>query len=226
VQYQLENFEYHFGKPLLFYTGYALFEEMKGNSRQQQRWRKNRELCYYGSVNHFFRSVYLNKLMENGFEVRRLYKVPRSSPMADSMQPLNDANADRSMKMQITMVSPDGNKKVSLPGKDSLDVVGNTLLTGDSLAFGVDAQTAGFYFDNRLHVTYTGAPEPAAYASEQNRWPPLNRQMSQMQMLVQEPLQVYANGSVSNPTGVLIYGYWAFWEKLATLLPLDYEPGD
>jgi hypothetical protein len=32
-----------------------------------------------------------------------------------------------------------------------------------------------------------------------------------------------ANGAFYEATDLLSYGYWAFWERIATLLPLDFK---
>jgi hypothetical protein len=37
------------------------------------------------------------------------------------------------------------------------------------------------------------------------------------------PVEVYRNGAIKNDD-LLINGYFAWWNKMATSLPLDYEP--
>jgi hypothetical protein len=58
----------------MYYAGRAFFEDMPGKRRQIKRWKKNRDLTYYGSDMHFLRSVIANQVKENGFTVRRLIK--------------------------------------------------------------------------------------------------------------------------------------------------------
>ena len=75
IQYQLEGFSYGFSDHVLTYFGYTLFDELnkKGASKRQL---KNREKACNGSIVHFMTSLYHNRLVEEGFEVKRLYKTP------------------------------------------------------------------------------------------------------------------------------------------------------
>jgi hypothetical protein len=71
----LQTFNYDYKKGLLNFESYTFFQEVtKMNSYHQKRVQKKRDLAYYGSVMHFIRALYMNKLIENGFEVRRIFK--------------------------------------------------------------------------------------------------------------------------------------------------------
>jgi len=75
IQYQLEGFSYDFDKNILLYFGYTLFSEL--NKKAAKAWQlKNRQQAYNGSIAHFMRSLYNNRLLEEGFEVKRLIKTP------------------------------------------------------------------------------------------------------------------------------------------------------
>lgn len=51
-----------------FFTFYPRFEEMKPASRSERRkWEENREKVYEGSLQHFLRALYDNKINQNGF---------------------------------------------------------------------------------------------------------------------------------------------------------------
>jgi len=52
---------------VISWGGERLFEELPGNAAQKKKWHEKREECYYGSAMHFFRSLYTNKLTEDGF---------------------------------------------------------------------------------------------------------------------------------------------------------------
>jgi hypothetical protein len=105
-----QGFEIDFKTGLFFYQGYPLFEEMETNRKSlEKKWLRNRQNAYYGSLMHFMRSVYRNKIPEEHFEVRRL-------------------------------------------NREQLNVKSDKLLTGDSIAFGVDSVTAGLAFPGHLQV--------------------------------------------------------------------------
>jgi CDP-glycerol glycerophosphotransferase (TagB/SpsB family) len=51
------------------YAGKALFEELPGSESQKKKWKAKREEAYYGSAQHFYRSLYKNKLADEGFVI-------------------------------------------------------------------------------------------------------------------------------------------------------------
>lgn len=78
ITYWLESFEHNFSTRILYYSGLTFYEDLiRDNKRkvQAERWIKNRESAYRGSVMHFIRSVYAGQLASSGFIVRPLEKV-------------------------------------------------------------------------------------------------------------------------------------------------------
>lgn len=73
IRYDLQLFSYNYNSGVLLYAGFPYFTEMKAkNKHRQKRWQKNRETVYEGSLMHFMRALYQNKLTENKFEVRKV----------------------------------------------------------------------------------------------------------------------------------------------------------
>jgi TonB-dependent SusC/RagA subfamily outer membrane receptor len=71
--YYLKQFE--LSKTGALYLGETKFEELKAeNTREEQRWKKNRRDAYMGSIRHFFKSLMDNTWEEEGFLA---YKVER-----------------------------------------------------------------------------------------------------------------------------------------------------
>jgi hypothetical protein len=57
------------------YTGYPLFEEKQPQDEVQRAlWAQNRAVAYKGSILHFMRSIYTQRLKEEGFEIQFLVK--------------------------------------------------------------------------------------------------------------------------------------------------------
>lgn len=85
IKYQLEEFTSNFSTRYLLFVGYPLFEQMQGRKGQVKRWTERREESYYGSIMHFMRSVYRNKLAEEHFLVYHVKKLPatREQPARD-----------------------------------------------------------------------------------------------------------------------------------------------
>jgi hypothetical protein len=72
IKYQLDSFVYDYSTKISIYTGYPLFEEMKGTPEQMETWNKNRFATYIGSRLHFMRSWYDSTLTEEGFSLELL----------------------------------------------------------------------------------------------------------------------------------------------------------
>ncbi len=79
IKYQLENFEVSFKEHTTFYLGYPLFEDKtKEGKEPKEKWLRRRTEAFKGSVVHFMQSLYNNKLKEEGFEVRRMTRIPNA----------------------------------------------------------------------------------------------------------------------------------------------------
>jgi hypothetical protein len=226
VRYQLEDFNYNFKTHYLYYSGYPFFEPMQGSNAQQRRWERAREEVYYGSMMHFMRSLFRNKIAEENFEVYALKKLPNTEKAR-----VREANNRRIRVMpdkQLTIGSVAGDSSAYydriLAQEDYIDVVGSTRLTGDSIAYAVNATTAGLEFENHLLIIYKKGTVPDEY----RRQFPKNgtSKMSQVTLINNKPIEVQANGSYYMPTDLFSLGYWAWSEKIATMLPFDYKVGN
>lgn len=226
IYYQLETFNYNFKSHYLMYTGYPFFKPMKGNAARQKKWTKKREEAYQGSMLHFMRAVYRNKIAQEGFEIRTLEKIPnREKQRVKAAYPANmhtvkSANGT----MVVTHVNKDSADLYDriLRQDDYKDVVGKNPLPGDSIAYAVDPVTAGFDFKNYLLVLYRHRLAPPEYRQQ---FPKANAgMMSQIFLLNEKPVEIQANGAYYNPADLMTSGYWAWSEKIALLLPFDYTP--
>jgi hypothetical protein len=226
LKYQLENFSYNFKSHYLLYVGYPFFQPMKGSEGKQKRWEKRRSEAYFGSMMHFMRSVYRNRIVEEGFEVRSLQKI---------------ANAEKQRVKQAyssnmhTVKTSDGRNLITHINEDTADyydhilqqedfknIVGKNILTGDSVAYAVDSTTAGFEFKDYLLVIYKNKIAPIEYRQQLSGNGAA--MMSQIVLIAGNPVEIEANGNYYDPTNILSTGYWAWSEKIANMLPFDYKP--
>ncbi len=236
IKYQLENFEFNFRTNILYYTGYPLFEEMEGNTAEKRRWEKKRQECYLGSLMHFMRSLYRKQTSKNGYAIRNIYLYPNYEKQRVKSIAVQTGRANNSKGKQIVQTAdslvyvfncdPDSLEyyRQVLHQPDSLDWVPQSEITADNIAFKMDASSVGLYFKNRLLVSYMRAMEPYEFTQSERRRKQMDRQDSQLKMLSTEPIVVLSNGRYADPSSLLLRGYWAFWEKMATMLPYDYEP--
>ena len=72
LKYDLTAFEFNLTTKEFYFGGYPFFEELETTKKRvEKKYIENRREAYYGSITHFMRSVYRNKIGEQGFEVRK-----------------------------------------------------------------------------------------------------------------------------------------------------------
>lgn len=199
LHYDLTDFKVDFLNNRTYFQGYPLFEEVNSSRRII----KNRSDIYKGSLMHFMRSIFLNKLAENHFEVRKAIKT------------IQKGGKD---------IVIDGNTNYDVNDIVKLEAIG-PYLVGDSIAYGASDHTAGMFFDHFLQVTFTDKQVPY-YFSKVRSMPGSGNQniTSEITLTKKKPLYIYQNGSFQESNNLLITGYWSWAEKLGYLLPFDYVP--
>ena len=214
IQYKLEEFRYEGNAKLTFFSGYPFFNFMKGGAARQRQWAANRQQCYTAGLMHFFRSLYRNKLAEEGF----------------ILQPVDRyVNAERArVKLKLREMALMGLKNDStayydniMSQPDSLETIGKPI-PADSVAFAAKNTIAGFYFENLLLVSNTKIKMndgmiKLARTGGANIY-------SYLRLLSNEPIYILQDGSYYDPSNLLTENYWAISEKIARMLPFDYEP--
>jgi hypothetical protein len=226
LKYQMEQFSYNFKNHYLLYVGYPFFQPMKGGDGKQKRWEKRRDEAYYGSIMHFMRSVYRNKISEEGFEVRTLKKIPNKEKERVKLAYSSNMHKVKSSNgiMTITHINKDTADYYDriLKQGDYIDILAKNLLVGDSIAYAVDSTTAGLEFKDYLLVIYVNKVAPSEYRQQ---FPDNSAaMMSQITLTTGNPVEIEANGSYFDPTNLLSTGYWAWSEKIANMLPFNYKP--
>jgi hypothetical protein len=223
ITYQLETFRYDFTRRYILYAGYPFFENLEGSDRKKRAWEKARDDVYHGSMLQFMRSVYRNKIREEGFEVRRLKKpVNAEKQRVKSVYKTSiKANERGQMISTINRDSSDYYNQV-LTQNDYHSIIGRDILVGDSIAYAADSTTASLFFEDYLLVTYTKKTVPYEYKTFYPKSDDAIR--SEITLINNRPVEIQANGSYYNPEDLLSSGYWGWWEKLGTMLPFDFKP--
>ncbi len=227
VTYQLEGFSYDFKTHFLLYQGYPFFQPMKGSAARQRRWAAKRKEVYEGSLMHFMRSLYRNTLAPEGFQLHAVEKIPNWEKQrvkeAKKMYTQRTVNSNGSVTLaDNTPADSAGYYNRILAQEDVYDKISRHQLSGDSIAYAVNNTTAGLAFDNYLLVIYTKKMAPAAFVKQ---FPKNGTAMaSQLTLINKREVEVLANGSFYSPVDLMSQGYWAWSEKMATMLPFDYVP--
>jgi len=232
LKYDLTRFEYDFGTRIFLYQGYPLFEDIETKRKGlQKRWAENREDAYYGSVMHFMRSLFRNKLVEQNFEVRKLIKLPDAEKKRVRAlyraQAVNAAiNGTLMVDGQLPGLRRDSaayyRKVMNEP--ESMNVLINTILPGDSIAYALDSATVGLEFNDYLQVVYTKKKTPPEYQKMLPRGVTSILLTSELFRTSANPIMVLASGNYFEGTDLITSGYWAWSEKIANLLPNEYWP--
>lgn len=229
LKYLLEYFEFNYKTKIIFYAGHPYFEEMKGSKAKQKKWQKAREIAYNGSIQHFFKSLYNNKVAEEGFVINKLIPMPNPNRKPDS---LINANIKRltagqnGLTRALTFTSGDSLSYWLKQRKEpqTMSILNRADIKVDTLVKVFNNDLKMMNFKDELYIIYKNERETAEYdfsGNRQNR--PLdmpNYQVSIISML-EPPVYFYANGGVLDPRSTLYKGYWAY-EKVADLVPMDY----
>jgi hypothetical protein len=220
VKYQLQLFQYDFRTGQIVYAGYPFFEEMKTRPRHL----KAREKAYHGSVTHFMQSMYRKNIAEQGFEVRRIFKMPNyeKQRVKKIMQAAGERDLSKPVQVNDSLVYY--SRIMKQP--DHVGVLDLTLVPADSLLTPAEDSTRKtFRFAYELEVIYLKERPEAAFLSQ---YPDVRAKDPQTTRLAfredgEKVVWVEKNGAYINPIDLFLNGYMG-WERMADLLPLDYAP--
>lgn len=191
LTYQLEYFTFDFRSRYLSFAGYPFFEPMEGSDRKQRQWELARKDAYFGSLMHFMRSVYRNRIQEEGFEIRRMRKEPNHEKQRVREQRRRQVLSGSNLRFSGND-SSDYYQSV-LEQEDFIRIVGKDILPGDSVGFAIDSVTAGLEFDDYLLVQYTKKPAAKEYAAQFPK--SMGQHLSDITLINQRPIAITANGS-------------------------------
>ena len=220
IIYLLSKFEIDFNNNTFSFKGYPFFEEMKSNkSKQIAEWNKARSETYKGSLRHFIRSLYNNTLEKDGFEVRKVMNVSKEE--ISRIKGLskgwlsNISNKD----------SLDYYNKVRNIGFEETKVTLDPLISRDLIVSNSsESNSKSFYFKNSLQVLNLNKKIPNEYAKTLPVYRGNEFIRTDLSLRTNSPIFIYPNGDFYNGLELLTDGYWAWSEKVSTMLPSDYLP--
>lgn len=224
INYQLEEFVLNNRIGMTSFTGYSSFSTMTSKrSRKMTAWRAKRREAYDGSMMHFMRSFFQNKTIEEGFELRqliRLYKEDSATLSFYNRIVSGDFTAYDTSKFSSQLMKSTGF------GSPVIYIMGRRPLPVDSIrTAGKNYSTVQLFFSTNIMVDYKKEAEKPEYAFQQN--PSRKARPFQSSIIYQlnaVPVVVDKDGNYADPLNVIAEGYWG-WEKMAELLPSDYEVG-
>ena len=110
VKFAIDSFTYEYNTNASLFIGYPLFEEMKGDTMQQQRWKEYRKMAYQGSLLHFMRALYNKTIAADGFEIQFLIKNndnEKALVLSNAYAALNYSKDDSTRIVEFSPNQPD-----------------------------------------------------------------------------------------------------------------------
>jgi hypothetical protein len=219
IIYLLSKFEIDFNNNTFSFKGYPFFEEMKSNKPKQiAEWNKARKQVYIGSLRHFIRSLYNNSFIKDGFEVRTVMNV-NTEEITRVKELMKGSNKN------LNKDSLDYYYKVHNIGFEETKVTLDPLVTRDMLvSTAVESNAKTFYFKNGMQVMNLNKKIPNEYAKTLPVYRGNEFVRTDLSLRTNSPIFIYPNGDFYNGLELLTDGYWAWSEKLSTMLPSDFMP--
>ena len=220
IEYLLTEFKLYMRDGYVVFLGYPKYTLMKGGQSKQRRWSRNREKAYRGSAMHFVRALRQQQLEEQGFNLRRLYRVPNPNrPTDEEIAEVRASLKASGGSINLDAADSDILSRARLP-KLIQQLDKNPVPYSDYLMF--DGDEVKMQFEHFMQVVFTGEKEELAYVRQLKPFnPPAPSYQTSVISLKSDYVLLDRNGSIYEPLGVLFEGYWGF-EKLGDMLPLDY----
>jgi len=220
VKFLLNSFTLDKIEDRLSYQGSRLFEELPGNAAQKKKWQQKRDNAYYGSAMHFFRSLYQNKLTQEGFEVRKLTRMvdpkrPSAAVIQQKMQQFNGTMMRDSFQYYYNFYNNAKyiHQKISTVPWFSLELLR-------------DGPQPGLYaitFPEYLYVIYKKREETASFKDIYRPLDMPNYEVSVLTLFNDPPYALFDSNGIVVGESPLLEGTWSK-ARLSELLPVDYTP--
>lgn len=204
---------------IISYDGKTLFQALPGSKKQQEIWKAKRDEAYYGSPMHFYRSLFTNKLGDEGFQMYRLTRMlnpnrPTEEMIQQKVKYFSQTGKRDSVNYWISLANLSKYYKEDL-SKDTLQVNDILYRTEKPGVFAVNF--TGYY----LYVVYTKKREEADFKDVYHSLEMPNYETSVITLY--KPYLFDTNGVVFE-NAPFYEGTWSK-SRLSDLLPVDYTPG-
>ena len=230
IKYDLEEFKYNFQKHYVSFYGYPFFQEMTTkNEKRQKTWYENREKAYFGSSQHFFKSLINHNLSNAGFtaytllrEEKRFFMVPVIPELKDSLGNILQYASKAKKEIDSTDIILGADFWLhKVPNSKSASFVQylRRLPLDENCIFEVREQQPYLNFEQYLYIYFDREFEEPQFADLGKK----DASQESILTLLEPHTLIEPNGHLVNPLAVLFEGRWGY-EKMGEFLPLDYEP--
>lgn len=231
IRYMVDHFEYNYRSRVFYYEGQTFFEELSGSKSKQRKWAKAREVAYYGSTQHFFKSLYENRVKEEGFVINKRVEIPNPMRKPDSVINSNIKRLTAGNDGLVRTLTFNGSDSLSYWLRQrgepkTVHVIQKEDVLVDTLVKVYNNNLKMINYTDALFIIYKNEMEPSGFSMTGHRQSrPFG--MPEYQISVIHKLEprayFYANGGTADPRSLLFQGYWAY-EKVGDMVPMDYVP--
>jgi hypothetical protein len=218
VKYLVNDFRIDKISGIISRQGQQVFEDLPGSAAQKRKWHQKREEAYYGSAMHFYRSLYADRLKEEGFIAYRFTRSlnpqrPPDDVIKRRIQMFYQARRADSLKyyQELANMSKYYHEVVSKIPYATFEILNSTGQPG----------LYAIHFPTYLYVVYTKKTDDTY---DKDLYRPLD--MSNFSTSIITLYQPYA---VFDTNGIIVEGaplYEGAWSRarISDLLPVDYVP--
>ncbi|UHO37714.1 carboxypeptidase-like regulatory domain-containing protein [Chryseobacterium capnotolerans] len=222
IEYNLIDYSTDFNTNITNYTGTSFFKETKNTDRVKI----NRMNAYDGSSLHFFRSIYNNKVSENGFIINQVVKLPNSNyPTEEELNTLKDFMTQ--LKLSETINIPEDIKDISRRKNSQQSyilAITKTLIPDSDYVKRTNEQVI-FGFKDILQVNYTKIPYEDIKKNQFIKGKYSRNLTTYLYSDEGESFEVSKDGNITTPDQLVTQGEFSR-NKIEKMLPLDYQLGD
>jgi hypothetical protein len=215
ISFQLIEFTADFNTDVVSYYGYPFFSDL--NQSDENGKAISRHDAYHGSLMHFLRAAYEDRVKDKGFIVKTTIVRPNLEKER-VRKVLNDSTHMRHTisNLSFGVVKTTSGNENTISG-DSLSYYKKVVKQRDTLTQNVKLESLNemltdiganskfLFFKNPMEVDYSG-------------------KRSEIMLRTPVALEILKNGSYFPPTELITFKYWSKQEKICNMLPLDYYP--
>ncbi|MFD2966675.1 carboxypeptidase-like regulatory domain-containing protein [Sphingobacterium bambusae] len=226
INYDLLDYHMDFRSGHLYYEGFASFQDSKKISNKMH---KNRQAAYMTSFMRFIRSTYSHSWKADGYNVRELIRVVNQERQrVDSLMKLinkrvytdfrGDWPAFYAAQNSYTVDSVERFRS-TLQQPKAYDVLKEELSEEQVIKKTSKDDMQTIHYENYLRITHASIVPEEAYLF----WNKKADGSSLLLLAPQSVVYIDALGNFAPAANWIQEGYWAWYSKLSTMLPLDYK---
>ncbi len=221
VKFLINDFKIDRISNIISREGQQVFEELPGSAAQKKIWHQKREEAYYGSAMHFYRSLYADKLAQEGFMMYRFHRDfnpqrPSDDIIRRKIQIFKDQRRADSANywIGIANMSKYYNERLMKPPLSQFEVLENA---GQQGLFAI-------HFLDYLYVVYTKKTDDVF---DKDLYRPLDQPNYAVSVVTLQgtPYAIFDLNGIIVANAPLYEGTWSR-ARLSDLLPVDYVPDE